>query len=216
MTIFIKSHWLNILVHLFALAPLVWLIYGYANNRLTANPIQYVTKETGERALQLLVLSLACTPIHTIFGFRPVLKVRRALGLYGFLWAALHFLTFVYLDFRFDLELIVEEIGEKRYILFGLAALTLLTPLAITSTKGWQKRLGRAWRRLHRAIYFAVPLIVLHFALARSIKANWLDAIVYGIVVALLLLARLPALKKALIDFRSRVSRKRQPQNPAN
>src|SRR3990172_1354790 len=88
--------------------------------------------------LALLVLSLACTPLNTVFGFREALKVRRALGLYAFLYVSLHFLVFIGLDYTFDLSLIREAIVEKRYALMGFAAFFTLLPLALTSTKGWQ------------------------------------------------------------------------------
>ena len=98
MTNWLKSRWLQIVVHAGALAPLAVLIWSYFNGRLTVNPIQAITLRTGKTALSLLVLSLACTPANTVFGFRLALKARRALGLYAFLYVSLHFATFVGLD----------------------------------------------------------------------------------------------------------------------
>ena len=141
---------IQILVHVGSLVPLAWMIWDFLTDNLTANPIQDITFRTGKDALVLLVLSLACTPLNTVLGFREGLKVRRALGLYAFLYVCLHFLTFVGLDYGFDLELIREAIFEKRYALMGFATFLTLLPLAITSTRWWQKRLGQTWKWLHR------------------------------------------------------------------
>jgi methionine sulfoxide reductase heme-binding subunit len=111
----LKTHGLQILTHIGALVPLILLIWDYAHNQLTVNPIQAVTLRTGKTALVLLVLSLACTPLYTVFGLRPALRLRRPLGLYAFLYAGLHFLVFVGLDYGFDLGLIREAIFEKRF-----------------------------------------------------------------------------------------------------
>jgi sulfoxide reductase heme-binding subunit YedZ len=110
-------------------------------DNLTANPIQAITLRTGKAAIVLLVLTLSVTPINTLFGFRQVIKVRRALGLYAFLYAGLHFAIFIGLDYVFDLELIIEAIFDKPFALVGFLTGLILIPLAITSTKGWMKRL---------------------------------------------------------------------------
>ncbi|MBM2849758.1 MAG: Ferric reductase domain protein transrane component domain, partial [Anaerolineales bacterium] len=123
----------QILVHVGSLVPLALLIWDAITDNLTVNPIQDITFRTGKAALVLLVLSLACTPLNTVFGFREALKVRRALGLYAFLYVSLHFLIFIGLDYTFDLSLIREAIVEKRYALMGFAAFLTLLPLALTS-----------------------------------------------------------------------------------
>ncbi|MCK4976213.1 MAG: ferric reductase-like transmembrane domain-containing protein, partial [Anaerolineales bacterium] len=112
-------------------------------DNLTANPIQAVTLRTGKTALVLLVLTLAVTPINTLFGFRQLLKVRRALGLYTFLYISIHFAIFIGLDYVFDLELILEAIFEKRFALIGFITGLIMLPLALTSTRWWMKRLGK-------------------------------------------------------------------------
>jgi len=149
----LKSQWLRIAVHVGSLVPLAVLIWDYFQNRLTVNPIQAMTFRTGKTALVLLMLSLACTPVNTLLGFKSALKVRRALGLYAFMYAALHFSIFVGLDYGFDPVLLQEAIFEKRYALVGLAAGLIMLPLAITSTRGWMKRLGQRWKYLHRWVY---------------------------------------------------------------
>lgn len=196
-----KRHWLQILVHIAALLPLAILVWDFTQGGLTANPIQEIQLRTGRYALILLVLTLACTPISTMFGLKQVLQLRRPLGLYAFLYASLHFLNFVGLDFGFNFDLIKEGILEKRFALVGLAAFLCLLPLAVTSTRGWMRRLGRNWHRLHWLIYPAALLAVLHFTL--QVKADYRSPLLYGAVVVLLLVIRLPVLRKAVSKFRS-------------
>ncbi|HMO55869.1 MAG TPA: ferric reductase-like transmembrane domain-containing protein, partial [Roseiflexaceae bacterium] len=145
-----RERW-PLLVHTAALLPLLVAIADLLLGRLTVNPIQDLTR-SGYTALVLLVASLACTPISMVFGFKRVLTLRRPLGLYGFGYALVHMLIFVVVDFGLDITLIWQEVAEKRYILAGMAALLLLIPLAITSTSGWQRRLGRRWRLVHRLV----------------------------------------------------------------
>jgi sulfoxide reductase heme-binding subunit YedZ len=191
----LKLHWVQILAHVAALLPLAWLVWNYWQGRFIIDPIREITTLTGKTALVLLLLSLACTPINMIFGFKPVLRVRRALGLYAFMYAGLHGLTFVGLDYGFDVDLIGPAIFDQRYVLVGFATFLILLPLAITSTKGWQKRLGKNWKRLHRLAYLAGILAVVHFAwLVKDIR----EPLRYGAVVALLLVVRIPGVKKAV------------------
>ena len=186
-----KFQWV---VHIGSLTPLAWLCVDALQGNLTVNPIQDITFRTGIDALVMLVLSLACTPIFTLFGFKPALKVRRALGLYAFLYVSLHFLTFVGLDYEFDLGLLKEAIFEKRYALVGFAAFLILTPLAITSTKGWMKRMGKNWKRLHKLVYLAGVLAVIHYIWL--VKSDIRVPLEYAAVVALLLVARIPTVRK--------------------
>jgi sulfoxide reductase heme-binding subunit YedZ len=158
------------------------------------DPVREITTITGQGALILLVLSLACTPISTLTGWRHVIRVRRALGVYAFVYASLHFLTFVGLDYGFDLELLQQAIFDQWFVLLGLASGLLLLALAATSTRGWQKRLGRTWKRLHRLVYLAGILAVTHFF--------WLDKdlgdpLPYAIILAALLILRIPPIRRA-------------------
>lgn len=184
-----RARWLQILTHAGSLVPLAFLIWDYWRQELTVNPIQELTFRTGKAALVLLVLSLACTPINTLFGLRQVIPLRKPLGLYAFMYAGLHFLTFVGLDYGFDLGLLQEAILEKRYALAGFAAFLALLPLAITSTRGWMKRLGKNWKRLHRLVYFAGLLAVVHFVWL--VKSDIREPLAYSAVVGLLLTIRL-------------------------
>ena len=195
----LKAHWLQILTHVGALLPLAWLLWDYWQGLFIIDPVQEITTRTGKTALILLILSLACTPMNTIFGFKQVLRVRRPLGLYAFMYAGLHFLTFLGLDYGFDLDLIRQDVLDQRYVLVGFAAGLLLLPLAITSTKGWQKRLGRNWKRLHQLVYLAGILAIVHFMwLVKDIR----EPLRYGVVVALLLVMRIPAIKRAVSNAR--------------
>lgn len=193
----IRTHWLQILTHILALFPLATLVWDFAQGQLGANPIREIQLRTGKDALTLLVLTLLCTPASTLPQLKRVLALRRSLGLYAFVYASLHFLNFIGLDYGFQLDLIREDMFEKRYALIGLAAFLCLIPLAVTSTKGWIRRLGRNWERLHRLAYLSGLLAVLHFAL--QAKANIHQPIFYGVVVVLLLIARMaPGIRKAI------------------
>jgi sulfoxide reductase heme-binding subunit YedZ len=202
------TSWLKIGTHLGALTPLAIIFWDYWHNQLTVNPIQEVTFRTGRYALILLILSLACTPLNTLFGFRWVLPLRKLLGLYAFMYAGFHFLIFIGLDYVFDPDLILEAIFEKRYALVGFSAFLILLPLAITSTKGWMKRLGKNWKRLHRGVYLASLLVIVHFVWL--VKADIRRPLTYGAVVVLLLVIRTPRVRKMIAKLRSRMGWTRQ------
>ena len=199
----LKTHWLQILVHIAALLPLAILVRDFLQNQLTVNPIQEITLRTGTYSLILLVLSLACTPVSTIFGLKSLLRLRRPLGLYGFMYASLHTLNFVGLDYGFDLNLLRDDVFGKGYIWVGFVALLALLPVAITSTRGWIKRLGRNWERLHWLVYPAALLAVGHFLLL--VKADIREPLLYATVVGLLLIVRLPSVRRAVNKLRNRL-----------
>lgn len=190
----------QVLVHGASLLPLLWLIVDLLRGNLTINPIQEMTLRTGKYGLVLLILSLSCTPLNILFGWRSVLKARRPLGLYAFLYASIHFLIFIGLDYGLDLELITEAIFEKRFALIGFAAFLILIPLAITSTKGWMKRLRKNWKRLHRLVYIAAIFVIIHYAWA--VKTDIREPMIYGTIVMALLLMRLNPVRKFFINFR--------------
>jgi sulfoxide reductase heme-binding subunit YedZ len=202
----------QITIHIGSWLPLAWLVWAFYTNRLTVNPIQAATQHTGKFALVFLVLSLACTPINTVFGFHAVLKVRRALGLYAFIYAMFHMLILIGLDYGFALDLLWADLANKYYILFGAATLLILIPLAITSTRWWMKRLGKNWKRLHGLVYVAGLLVIVHYTLAK--KGNLLtlsgaitQPLIYGSIVLVLLLLRIPAIVKGITNLRHRIRR---------
>ena len=203
----LRKHWLWIIVNLGAITPLLLLVWNFYTDNLSADPVAYITTKTGQAAIMILGLSLACTPINTVFGFRQVLTVRKSLGLYAFLYAALHLLTFVGLDYGFSLKYILADaLLEKPYIIVGLAAFLILLPLAITSTKGWMKRLGRNWKRLHQFVYGAGVLAVLHYVWLVKVDLLW--PIIYGSILALLLLLRVPRVRKWAASFQKKAPSK--------
>jgi methionine sulfoxide reductase heme-binding subunit len=204
-----RTNALRYAAHAAAWGLLAWLVWSFLHDPI--NPIQATTQRSGYYALIFLVLSLAATPLNTWFGFRPALKVRRTLGLFAFMFAGLHFLIFSVLDYGLDWSLLRGAIFEKPYILVGLTALTILLALAITSFKWWMKRLGKNWKRLHRLVYLAAPLVIVHYSW--SIKGNILrlqgdilKPLTFGLVVALLLIARLPPVRRAASNLRSRLA----------
>lgn len=199
----LRANWLRVVTHVAALAPLAWLLWKYAQGSFLVDPIREMTTVTGRVALILLVLSLACTPVATVFGFKQALRVRRALGVYAFMYAGLHFLVFVGLDYGFDLELLGQAIFDQRYILVGFAAGLILLLLALTSTRGWQRRLRKNWKRLHRLVYVAGVLAVVHFAwLVKDTRVP----LRYGAVLAVLLILRLPPVRRAVSRIRYRIT----------
>ena len=204
---------LRLIVHIGALVPLAVLLWDFWHNHLTANPIQEATFRTGKTALVLLVLSLLCTPLNTLFGIKRVLPLRRPLGLYAFFYVCLHLSIFVLVDYGLDWDLIKEAIVEKRYVLVGFTAFLLLLPLAITSTKGWQRRMGKRWKRLHQAVYLAAPLAVIHFVWL--VKADIREPLLYGGAVAVLLLLRVPPIRRAITKLRYQLTGRDRAAKPA-
>jgi sulfoxide reductase heme-binding subunit YedZ len=206
-----KSHFseemrfLKIAIHTAALLPLALLLLDLALGRLSANPIREVTLRTGRYAIALLVLSLACTPLNTLFGLRQALVARKPLGLYAALYAALHLLTFIAWDYAFQFDLIWLEVREKRFIQVGLLAFLILMPLAVTSTRRWVRRMGVHWKRLHRLAYLAGLFAVLHFVLL--VKVTRPAPLIYAALLALLLVVRIPFVRRAIRAARERIRR---------
>ena len=177
---------LKLAVWVVALLPLARLLYGFWTDDLTVNPIEYVTRELGETALRLLLASLAPTPLRILFGLSWPLALRRLLGLLAFFYVCLHFAVWIVLDHFFDWRTMADDVVKRPWITVGVTALLLLVPLAATSTTGMIRRLGgAAWRRLHRLVYVAAALGVLHYIwLAKKVLIQpW----VYAALLALLL-----------------------------
>lgn len=202
------------MIHLCAWAPLAWLGWAAATNNLTVNPIQAATQRTGQLALIFLLVSLACTPLNTYLGFHQAIKLRRMIGLYAFMIATIHFSIFIGIDYRLDWNQIVDTILEKRFTLVGAGALIILTALAATSFPWWKKHLGKNWRRLHRFVYLAGYLVILHFAWARKgdifrLTGDVTAPLIAAIGLTILMILRIPALRRAgrNLQFRLRAQR---------
>lgn len=207
----LRENWLRVIVHIGSFGPLVWLIWRYFKHDLGVDPITTLNNVTGRTAMLLLLLCLSATPLYIVFNFRPGLKVRRALGLYAFMYASFHFINFIALDYAFDIPFIFQDgIPKKPYILVGFTALTILLLLAITSTKGWMRRLKINWTRLHWLIYPAGILVIIHF-LWRTKPAEVFEPYVYGFILALLLIIRLPPVRMRIVDWRMRMTGTRMP-----
>lgn len=181
-------------VHIGAWIPLILLAINWSQNNLSFNPIQTLQLRTGKYALVLLILSLSCTPLNTVFGFRQALKVRRPLGLYAFLYASIHFAIFIGLDYQFDWYLLEEALFEKRYAFVGFAAGIILLSLAVTSTRGWMKRLGKTWSKIHKFVYLAALLVIVHYVWL--VKADIRIPLLYGGLILLLLILRIPLIRR--------------------
>lgn len=192
------------LVFLLCLTPLGVLAYSVLSGQIGPNPVEAVTHFTGEWALRLLLITLAVTPLRRLTGRVWLMRFRRMTGLFAFFYASLHLLTYLWLDRFFDLPGIVDDVIERPYITLGFTAFLLMVPLAATSTRGMMRRLGRRWQALHRAVYAIGLLSVLHFLWL--VKADVTEPAVYGLVLAALLLFRVPfdrfiaAIRRGLSD----------------
>jgi sulfoxide reductase heme-binding subunit YedZ len=192
---------LQIVVNIGAWIPLVWLVVQNSRDALGANPIQAATQLTGKTALVLLVQSLSCTPLNTLFNFKQALKVRRALGLYAFLYAAIHFTLFIGVDYGFNLEFLWADIRNKAYVWVGFTAGLILLALAITSFDWWKKQLKKNWKRLHRLVYLASLLVIVHYTWAKKgdlfqLQGDIVQPLLFGLLVLVLLLVRIPVVKQ--------------------
>jgi sulfoxide reductase heme-binding subunit YedZ len=192
------DYWFRILVDIACLIPIPVLLFDAWQGNLTADPIRGAILRTGKIALILLVLSLACTPMNSIFGFSPALKVRRALGDYSFLYVCIHFAIFVGLDYGFNFQYVNYEI-IKPYALVGLIAGLLLIPLAITSFPPWPKRLGKNWKRLHNTVYVIDLLAAFHYIMV--VKQGVVEPYLWMILIGFLLVLRLAPIRHFLSGF---------------
>ena len=194
--------WRNILVHVVATVPLALTAYEYFTDTLPIVLDRHLVIRFGAVAMAFIVASFSITPIDILTGKTNLIPIRRPLGVYGFCYIALHLLAYAWLSNYFDWALILRDLGERRAMSIGLLAFALLIPLALTSTNGWQKRLGRRWKVLHRLVYFAVPLSVLHyFWLERDIR----DLVfVYVALMTILFAMRLPVIRQAIANMHHR------------
>lgn len=194
--------------HIAAWLPLLLLVKDGLTGNLSINPIQDATQRLGRGAILLLTAALAITPLETLTGWRALQKLARPIGLYAFAYAALHLLMFIGVDYGFDFSLLWLDIGDKQYIFLGLAAFLILLALAATSFRWWMKRLGKRWKMLHRLVYAAGLIAVLHYALAAkgdlgALQGAVLQPALYGIGITLLLLLRVPPIRRWVSGLRT-------------
>lgn len=194
---------LQVVIALGGWLPLLSLVFRYTNHQLGANPIQALEQTSGRIALTFLLLSLACTPINLISGWREPLKRRRALGLFAFLYACLHLFTLVVLDYNLEIGLLIDELAKKRHIIPGIPVFLILMVLALTSFSAPKRWLGRNWKRLHTQVYPAAILAVLHYSLAQkgdlfNLQGDILKPLIYGLILFFLLVIRIKPVRNYL------------------
>lgn len=177
-------------IALICLLPLMRLIGLALTDGLGANPIEFITRSTGTWTLVGLLVTLAITPLRRLSGNAGLVRYRRMLGLFAFFYACLHGLTYFWLDQFFDVAAIARDILKRPFVTVGFAALVLLVPLALTSSRAMMRRLGRNWQRLHRLVYAIALLGVVHYLWL--VKKDVTEPLVYGGVLAVLLALRLP------------------------
>jgi methionine sulfoxide reductase heme-binding subunit len=179
----------KVIVWLLASIPLARLFWLGFHNDLGANPIEFVEHSTGTWALVFLLLSLSMTPIRLLTGQVWQIQIRRQLGLWMFFYACLHIITYIWLDFSFLFDEMINDVFEHPRILVGFAAFILTIPLAVTSNSYMMKKLKTKWKSLHKLVYLIAVLAVLHFLLL--VKKDLTEPIYYAVALAILLGIRL-------------------------
>lgn len=198
---------LRTITHIGALLPLVLLYIDYYTYNLGADEIDAAILRTGKPALYLLVISLAITPLRILFGWKLLTPLRKPLGLYAFMYVALHLGIFVWLDYGLQIELAWNEIVSRRYALVGFASFLILLPLALTSTKWAQRKLGKKWKKLHQWVYLAGILAVIHYIWL--VKNDYTEPFIFAAVLAFLLIIRFDWIKERITNWRKSASKKR-------
>ncbi|MFC1578836.1 sulfite oxidase heme-binding subunit YedZ [Pseudomonadota bacterium] len=176
---------LRLAVFLLCLLPFGWLLYAAGSGALGADPAETIMHFTGEWSLRLLVLTLLVSPLRQWTGWRWLFRLRRMLGLYTFFYACIHLAAFCHFYIGWTIALLLEELAERPYITVGFGAWLLMLPLAVTSTRAMQRRLGRNWPRLHRAVYGVAVLASCH--LLWQARSDLGEALTYMAVFTLLL-----------------------------
>lgn len=196
------------IVFVLALLPFCRLVWGGFANQLGANPLEFITWNTGDWTLYFLCMTLAVTPLRRLSGWNWLVRLRRMIGLFAFFYATLHFTTFLWFDHFFDVQEMLQDVSKRPFILVGFTAFVLLIPLAVTSTNGMVKRLGaKRWQWLHRLIYVIAALGILHFWWMKAGKHNFEQPIIFGTIVAVLLLLRVMWAVQKRLKERAMVNR---------
>jgi sulfoxide reductase heme-binding subunit YedZ len=178
--------WIKAAIFTACMVPLGLIVYDGLQNNLSANPIEYLTHQTGIWTLRLLLVTLAMTPLKIITGSFIFIRIRRMLGLFTFFYASLHMIIYFWLDLGLDWGLIIEDIIDHIYVTVGMLAWLLMLPMAITSNKAMIRKLGKVWKRLHQTIYLVIGLGCLHFIWL--VKSDITEPLIYtGIGLSLLL-----------------------------
>ena len=186
----LTSKWTKVVVFLLCLLPLGMLGMRAVRGNLTADPIEFITHTTGDWTLRFLIITLAITPLRKTSQLPQLIRFRRMLGLFAFLYACLHFSTWIGLDKFFDWTEMWKDVQKRRFITVGFTGFVLMIPLAVTSTAGWIRRLGgKRWQMLHRAIYLSAIAGVIHYYWL--VKSDVRKPLQYAAMVGVLLVWRL-------------------------
>jgi len=178
----------KVAIFLLSLVPLALLVRGAIAGTLGANPAEAVQLGTGRWAFRFLLLTLAVTPVRRLTKWNVVIQYRRMLGLFAFFYATCHVLAYLSFDLVFAFSKMIGDVAKRPFILMGFSAYLLLTPLALTSTKGWIRRLGKKWTSLHRLVYVSAICAAIHFAWKVKVFSG--DAVLYATAVIILLAFR--------------------------
>jgi len=186
----LSNRWTKVVLFVLCLVPLAWLGWRAYQQKLTANPIEFITHYTGDWTIRFLLITLAVTPLRKLLNQPQLARFRRMLGLFAFFYGCLHLMTWLWLDKFFDLSEMWKDVVKRRFITAGMTAFVLMLPLAITSTAGWVRRLGFVrWQRLHRLIYFSALAGVIHYYWL--VKSDVREPLMYGAIWAALMCYRL-------------------------
>jgi methionine sulfoxide reductase heme-binding subunit len=177
------------LIFLVCATPAVWLAVRTLTGRLGINPVEDLELTTGIWALRFLVFTLLVTPVRRVTGWNRIIQYRRMLGLFAFFYASVHFAIYIGVDQFFAFEFILKDVAKRPFITMGFTAFVLMIPLAVTSTKGWIRRLGRRWQVLHRLIYVSGACAAIHYLW--KVKVIIGSPVYYAVAVGLLLAFRL-------------------------
>lgn len=175
---------------LLACVPFVRLIIFAYLDQLGANPLEAITRNTGDWTLYMLCITLSITPLRRLSGWNWLLAMRRMLGLFTFFYASLHFLAFYWFDHFFDVQAMLIDVLKRPFIAMGFATFLLLLPLAITSTNSMMRRLGKRWKTLHQLIYLIILTGLVHFWWMRAGKQNFAQPLLISVIAVVLLGSR--------------------------
>ncbi|MAD47161.1 MAG: sulfoxide reductase heme-binding subunit YedZ [Oceanospirillaceae bacterium] len=186
--------WRRVVIFVLSLLPFIWITQAVVRiqsgewNLLGPEPAKAIVWFTGSWAFNFLLISLAVSPLSRIAGQRWLMRHRRMLGLFAFFYVSLHLLSYFMFLLQWRWHELWQETIERPYLLAGMLAWLMLIPLAVTSTQGWQRRLGRRWRKLHSLVYIVALLAALHYLM--QIRSSWFEPGLYALLTGVLLVLR--------------------------
>lgn len=204
---------LKVFVHLAQLFSFTWLFFAVSNGHLGADPVQPIIHFTGKAALNTLFLTLLISPIAQKLKQGQLIRTRRLLGIYSFVWAIIHLTSYAWLDLALEWQLIGSEIIKRPYLVIGATVWIILFLLTLTSTQRMQRRLGKKWQQLHNWVYIAAMLAPIHYYW--SVKSNIVEPTIYITVALLLLFVRKDKIQRWIKPIRNKIStlRSKLPQS---